>query len=121
MTRIWRKENDPEQVFSGSIPRFYQPPRSRTRKRRSRQALLADQKTFRLTYFFNTHRIHQQLAPWDQTGVPGEVGFAHFHCSTISGLPRERLGALSRASSRASPKFLDPRVDDCRGFHRGAA
>src|SRR6202163_728692 len=25
------------------------------------------------------------MPPWDQTGVPGFVGFTHFHSSTISG------------------------------------
>src|SRR5580700_197265 len=27
----------------------------------------------------------QMMPPWDQTGVPGDVAFAHFHSSTISG------------------------------------
>src|SRR3989442_9483023 len=27
----------------------------------------------------------QTMPPWDQTGVPGDVGLAHFHSSTISG------------------------------------
>src|SRR5205809_228112 len=27
----------------------------------------------------------QTMPPWDQTGVPGFVGFTHFHSSTISG------------------------------------
>src|SRR5207237_9105747 len=27
----------------------------------------------------------QTMPPWDQTGVPGVVGFTHFHSSTISG------------------------------------
>src|SRR5213083_1069205 len=27
----------------------------------------------------------QTMPPWDQTGVPGDVGLIHFHSSTISG------------------------------------
>src|SRR5881398_470905 len=27
----------------------------------------------------------QTMPPWDQTGVPGDVGLTHFHSSTISG------------------------------------
>src|SRR5436190_4139761 len=49
-----------------------------------------------------------QIPPlWDQTGVPGFVGFTHFHSSTISGsaslmIPRTLLSV----SPRQSPSSL---------------
>src|SRR5687768_7097272 len=55
---------------------------------------------------------------WDQTGVPGLVGFTHFHSSTISGsaflmIPRTLLSVLPRQSpsslillSRSSEAFV---------------
>src|SRR5262245_12002088 len=49
----------------------------------------------------------QTMPPWDQTRVPGFVGFTHFHSSTISGsascmIPR----TLASVFPRQSPSFL---------------
>src|SRR5256714_3591827 len=45
----------------------------------------------------------QTMPPWDQTGIPGFVGFTHFHSSTTSGsaslmIPRTLLSVLPRQS-----------------------
>src|SRR5262249_21550330 len=45
----------------------------------------------------------QMIPPWDQTGVPGDVGLTHFHSSTISGsaswtIPRTFASIFPRQS-----------------------
>jgi hypothetical protein len=61
----------------------------------------------------------QTMPPCDQTGVPGDDAFCHFHSSTISGFCV--LDESADASERfASPvvQFLNPRVDLLRRrFH----
>src|SRR5205823_12184583 len=59
-------------------------------------------KNVSLTTFLEVSPV--QIPPlWDQTGVPGFVGFTHFHSSTISGsaslmIPRTLLSVLPRQS-----------------------
>src|SRR3989454_2568594 len=43
----------------------------------------------------------QTMPPWDQTGVPGDVGLAHFHSSTISG---SALCTMSRTFASIFPR-----------------
>jgi len=48
-----------------------------------------------------------RLPPWDQTGVPGFVGFTHFHSSTISGLPGDEVAHFRERLAAPVAKFLD--------------
>src|SRR5579864_7262656 len=52
----------------------------------------------------------QTMPPWDQTGTPGVVAFAHFHSSTISGsaswmIARTFASVLPRQSPRSAIRF----------------
>ena len=46
------------------------------------------------------------MPPWDQTGMPGFVGFTHFHSSTISGVCRVTSRTFASVFPRQSPSFL---------------
>src|SRR5213596_2401921 len=49
----------------------------------------------------------QTMPPWDQTGVPGFVGFTHFHSSTISGSASCMISrTFSSVFPRQSPSSL---------------
>src|SRR6266704_6602668 len=49
----------------------------------------------------------QTMPPWDQTGVPGDVGLAHFHSSRISGSASCRISrTFASVFARQSPSSL---------------
>src|ERR1051326_2859280 len=49
----------------------------------------------------------QTMPSWDQTGVPGCVGFTHFHSSTMSGSAScMSLRTFASVCPRQSPSFL---------------
>jgi len=50
-------------------------------------------------------RVERATRPWEKTGVPGFVGFTHFHSSTISGSASWMIAGPSRAGRPLS----DPR------------
>jgi hypothetical protein len=52
----------------------------------------------------------QRMPPWEKTGVP-----IHFHSSTISGSALCMIAHLRERLPAPIPKFVDPRVDECRG------
>lgn len=49
----------------------------------------------------------QTMPPWDQTGVPGDVGLTHFHSSTISGSASRMISrTFASVFPRQSPSSL---------------
>src|SRR5947207_3091343 len=69
-------------------------------KRRDGSGILAPRANVSFTTFVYASPV--ETIPWcDQTGVPGEVGFTHFHSSVISG-SASRISARMRA--RVSPR-----------------